>query len=531
MRVDRVPFLIGRGSETGNHLLLPDRRISRECAALVYECSEFRLQDRGQRRGLFVNGQKVMAESHALREGDAINFGLADSFELIFHSGAGESLPQILDRMEHITTLESSGVGLRKLSVLLEATALLHSHLPLDSVLATMMDHAIGVTDADRGLLLNPELSGALRVRVARQRGGRTLPTEDLLPSQTAIRAALEQRCALVTEDVAQAELGIREARSIIAQQLRSVVVIPLYSVQQSSASQMFETVVRGELLGVLYLDSRRPAAFSTLERQILDALGVEAASVIDNARLLERERERQRLEQEISIAREIQQALLPRELGICPYLEVTGMNQSCLEVGGDYFDLLPLEQDRTAFLIADVSGKGYGAALLTAMLQGAISGMTIGHQPAEVFAHVNRFLCDRSQLQRYATMFFGVVDRAGRLEFINAGHPSPCLLRDGSAEFAFAAESFPVGLVPDAEFKSSTFQLRPGDTLVLFSDGVTEAKSPDDEEFGYARLKVVLQQLVGTPVSKLESAILEAVKEFTRGAGQADDLTLLVIQ
>ncbi len=529
VRVTHSPFLIGRGDETGNHLQLPDRRISRECAALVYENGDFRLRDRGQRRGLFVNGERV--DSRPLRDGDTINFGLPDSYELIFHVGQGtESLPQLLSRMEHLTTAESGAGGLRKLSLLLEATALLHSHLPLDAVLGTMVDHAIALTDADRGLLLEPASPGGMRVRLARQRGGRSLPTEGLEPSQTAIRAAQEQHRALVTEDVEQGALDLKAAQSIIAQRLRFVVVIPLFAMAQREVENASEAP-SGELLGVLYLDSRQPAAFSGLERQILDALAVEAASVIDNARLVERERERQRLEQELSIARDIQQALLPREFPRWPHLQVSGINQPCLTVGGDYFDVVELGSNRTALIIADVSGKGLGAALVTTMLQGALTGLTIGQQGADVFAHVNRFLCAHSRLERYATVFFGILDTAGRFEFINAGHPSPLLLRGGRVESAFPAECFPVGLLADATFKSSAFVLQPGDTLVLFSDGVTEAKSPLDEEFSTARLKEVVARHASAPLGELQGNILNAVVEFTRGAGQADDLTLLLVR
>ncbi len=530
VRVSHSPFLIGRSAETGNHLQLPDRRISRQCAALVYTAGEFQLEDRGQRRGLFVNGEKI--DTGALRDGDTITFGLADSFELVFHANPNqESLPQLLSRMERVTTLESGAGGLRKLSLLLEATALLHSQLPLDAVLGAMVDHAIALTDADRGLLLEPHTPARMRVRLARQKGARGLSIEGLEPSQTAIRYALDQKRGVVTEDVQQADIDLQAAQSIIAQRLRSVVVIPLYAMAGRPAGDATPLPSRAEFLGVLYLDSRRPAAFSSLERQILDALAVEAASVIDNARLVEKERERQRLEQQLGIARDIQQALLPREFRHCPHLQVTGVNQPCLTVGGDYFDVMDLGPDRTAFLIVDVSGKGLGAALLTTMLQGALSGMTLGQDPAGAFAHINRFLCDHSQLERYATVFFGILDTAGRLEFINAGHPSPLLLRNGQVETAFPAECFPVGLLPDAEFTSSVFTLRPGDTLVLFSDGITEAMNPDENEFGIARLKGVLAGLTDVPVEQLQAAILAAVEDFTRGAGQADDLTLLLIR
>src|SRR5207244_1676139 len=164
-----------------------------------------------------------------------------------------------LTRIEHITSSEPGG-GLRKLNQLLEATALLHSQLPLDEVLATMLDHTGSITDADRGLLLEPDAGGALRVPLARRRGTLRLPPES-------------------------------------------------------------------------------PAACSKLDRQILDALAADAASILDNARLVERERERQRLEQEINIARDIQQALLPRNFPDTPNFCVTGVNFPCLSVGGDYFD------------------------------------------------------------------------------------------------------------------------------------------------------------------------------------------------
>jgi len=532
VRVTQTPFLIGRGAETGNHLQLSDRRISRNCAALVIEAGHLYIEDRGQRRGLFVNGEKV--ESRLLTDGDSITFGLEDSYELLFRSGASsgeESLPNLLTRIEHITSSEPVGGGLRKLNLLLEATTLLHSQVPLDEALALMIDHAVSVTDADRGMLLEADATGALKVRLARRTGGLRLPPESLTPSQTAIQLALRQRSPVVTEDIERADMDLQSAQSIIAQRLRAVVVIPLFSVHRSSTADSSGTPAFAHSLGVLYLDSRRPAAFSKLDRQILDALAADAASTLDNARLVVRERERQRMEQEIDIARGIQQALLPRDFRDYPHLAVAGCNFPCLSVGGDYFDVFPLDNKRTAFLIADVSGKGLGAALLTTMLQGALSGMTLGTDPSRVLNHVNRFLCDHSEVGRYATMFFGVLDEEGNLDFINAGHPSPFLIRQGVAQEPFSEGSYPVGLVPEAEYTALKIKLEPGDTLVLFSDGVTEAMDPDEQMFGVPRLRELLTGRTECPLDQLEKCILEAVENFARGASQADDLTLLIVR
>jgi sigma-B regulation protein RsbU (phosphoserine phosphatase) len=532
VRVTQMPFLIGRGAETGNHLQLADRRVSRNCAAIVTEGAKNYLEDRGQRRGLFVNGEKV--ESRELQDGDSITFGLDDSYEIIYRSAANastDSLPHLLTRIEHITSSEPSGGGLRKLNLLLEATTLLHSQLPLDTVLGHMLDHAVSVTDADRGLLLEANEAGALKVRLARRSGGMRLPPESLTPSQTAIQLALRRQSAVITEDLAQADMDLQAAQSIVAQRLRAVVVVPLYAMSRANTDQSMINIKRGDFLGVLYLDSRRPAAFSKLDRQILDALAADAASILDNARLVERERERQRLEQEIGIARDIQQALLPKNFRDYPHLSVSGINFPCLAVGGDYFDVFPLGDNRTAFLIADVSGKGLGAALCTNLLQGALSGMTLGTDPARVFNHVNRFLCDHSEIGRYATMFFGILDDQGHLEYINAGHPSPFLIRQGVAEDVFTEGSYPVGLVPEAEYTAVCLKLEPGDTLVLFSDGVTEAMDPAEQLFGVPRLREVLTGHLQTPLDDLQRLVLESVENFARGASQADDLTLLLVR
>ena len=531
-RITQTPFMIGRGVETGNHLQLSDRRISRNCAAVVIEANHFYIEDRGQRRGLFVNGEKV--DSRELQDGDSITFGLDDSYEIIFRSAKGtdsDSLPQLLTRMEHITSSEPSGGGLIKLKRLLEASALLHSQLPLDEALSHMLDHAVSVTDADRGLLLEKDTTDALRVKLARRNGALRLPPESVTPSKTAIQLALKQQSPVITEDLAQADMDLQAAQSVVAQRLRAVVVIPLFAISRANTQESMINIKRGELLGVLYLDSRRPAAFSKLDRQILDALAADAANILDNARLVERERERQRLEQEINIARDIQQALLPRDFREYPHLSVTGFNLPCLAVGGDYFDVFPLSDGRTAFLIADVSGKGLGAAILTTMLQGALSGMTLGIDPASVFNHVNRFLCDHSEVGRYATMFFGILDQDGNLEFINAGHPSPILIRRCVAEEAFTEGSYPVGLVPEAEYTAVCLKLEPGDTLVLFSDGVTEAMDPDEQMFGITRLKELLTGQLECPLELLQKCVLEAVENFARGAHQADDLTLLIVR
>ena len=530
------PFLIGRSGTGENHLQLPDGRISRRCALIVSGKEGCRLEDCGNRYGIFVNGIRVGQK--LLEDGDAITFGVGDCYRILFHCPSSPSLESndtvanLLTSIGAISDITGSisSSGLSRLNMLLQATSLLHSQLPLDSVLSSMMDHAIAITHADRGLLVEPDAEGDMRVRLARNSSGESLPPAALSPSHTVISQAIRQQSSLITEDLNLANLDLKEAESVVMQSLRAVVAIPLYGRTRLDLERPL-LPNRNELLGVLYLDSRQTAAFSAIDRKILDALAAESASILDNARLVARERERQRLEQELTIAREIQQAFLPKGLKDFPHLAVTGVHRPCHEVGGDYFDVFPVNEDCVAFVIADVSGKGLGAALVTTMLQGALSGIAMGADPVNVLHHLNRLLCRHREVGRYATLFAGLLDRDGLFQYVMAGHPSPLLMRRGQISELYTEGSLPVGLLPQAEYTAGRMQLEPDDTLVLFSDGVTEAQDPDRKLFEVSGLWGTLADCHSMPLDTMQHAVLQAVQKFTRGASQSDDITLLLVR
>jgi sigma-B regulation protein RsbU (phosphoserine phosphatase) len=164
-------------------------------------------------------------------------------------------------------------------------------------------------------------------------------------------------------------------------------------------------------------------------------------------------------------------------------------------------------------------------------MLQGALSGMTLGVEPVKVFNHLNRFLCDRAAVGRYATMFFGLLDPNGGLEFVRASHPSPLLLRRGEVGELCSGGSFPIGLLEQASFKAEHIQLEPGDTLLLYTDGVTEAEDRDQNQFGGTRLKEALGRHQDGSLAEVQAGILREVERFAEGANQSDDITLLVVR
>jgi serine phosphatase RsbU (regulator of sigma subunit) len=529
--INVLPFFIGRGKENGNHLSLDDQRISRKCVAISEDAAGLLIEDLGQRGGIFVNGE--LTETRLLADGDRIRLGTDDGCQIVFRvpsetvaqEEAETKLRSILGSLGNDSTEELNGLRL-----LLEATSLMHSQLPLGSVLAAMLDHAIVITKADRGMLLEPDASGVLQVKMARGRGGESLAPEAMKPSRSVLGSAVELETAVVNEDLNLAEINLQNAESVVLQLLRSSVVIPLYGTPRRQIDLSTEDAQR-QLLGAVYLDSKRTATFSALDRQILDALGAQAGSILENARLIEHKRERQRLEQELSIAREIQQALVPQGLHDYPHFSITGIYRPCDEVGGDYFDVFPMPDGRIALLIADVAGKGLGAALLTTMLRGALSGMTLGVDPVKVFNHLNQFLCDRAAVGRCATMFFGLLDLDGALEFLRAGHPSPLLLRRGEVSELYSTGSLPIGLLGSESFTSSHIKLEPGDTILFYTDGVTEAEDRDRNLFQDERLKEAFSQHQDSTLKTLQDGIWSAIEKFTEGANQSDDVTLLVVR
>ncbi len=236
-------------------------------------------------------------------------------------------------------------------------------------------------------------------------------------------------------------------------------------------------------------------------------------------------------MEHELDAAHKIQQALRPRSTGACPHVQLAGISRPCTAVGGDFYDVLNLGCERTAFVIADVSGHGLGAALLATMLQGNFSAMALGPEPSSVFHHTNRFICEHTELGRHATLFFGSLDRDGTLQYINAGHWPPLLIRSAGVEPVCAAGSVPLGLLPNPDFSAHRFSLRPADTLVLFTDGIVEARDARENEFGVERLQEVAARHHGAPPQALADAIVTSLERFTGRSNHEDDITVMIIR
>jgi serine phosphatase RsbU (regulator of sigma subunit) len=393
------------------------------------------------------------------------------------------------------------------------------------------LDAAIELTHTERGVLLLHNSSGQVQTAVARNAQRGTLRPEDVQISQGVLkRVASTRRELIVSEEEGSGLSSQQESMARLA--LRTIVAIPIDKLPVIEALDATISSRQGELLGILYLDSRAPSsAFSALDREVLRTLAREAATVVENARLFAASRAKARLDHEIEIASQIQQKLLPKTLPNLPNVAVAGSTLACYSVGGDCFDVIELDGNRHGFFVGDVSGKGISAALLATLLQGVFfTTATMDIPLPGIFSRVNRYLCERSGDDRYATVFYGVLDTAGRFEYVNAGHVPPLIRRRSGAAEALGSTNFPVGMFPEADYESAEVNLEPGEFLVIYTDGVSEAANISAELFEEARLRQIVEEFKGETVEELAVMIRDGVKAFTAGAPQSDDVTILVI-
>lgn len=525
--IQPIPFRIGRAPE--NQLVLRDNRASRAHAAITAEDGNYYIEDTGSRSGVYLNGKPV--ERARLRHGDRIDFGLTDSYILTFTLEEME-IDRLLDQLQPTAASLPAPASLSRLRALVEVARALQTSLSLDDVLSAVVDAALTVTGAERGFLLMRD-GNDLVVRVARERSGAPLPEADLRVPTRLIRHALDHRRELLSMNFdPHGEDGLSPDRSVANLELRSVVCVPLVRVGTGGVTETSVISAANETTGVLYMDSRAGAAdLSHGGRELLQTLALEASTVLENARLLDEERQKQQLEKELALACEIQAGLLPKSLPQAGWFRASGSSQPSHLVGGDYFDIQVSQDGSRVVVVADVSGKGAGSALLAALVQGAFLMALENPVPLdEMMARVNHILSERAGGEKYATVFYGRVEPRGMLHWVNAGHCPPIVLRQGALS-TLGSTAMPVGILHDAAFEARQFPLLAGDKLIIYTDGVTEAQNPAGEFFGLSRLRKTILDHGASSCVEVHDAIRQSVTAFAAGAVQSDDITLVVIE
>jgi len=294
---------------------------------------------------------------------------------------------------------------------------------------------------------------------------------------------------------------------------------------------------VANDVVGVLLLGRPNSRdAYSLADRRILDSAGDVLALMIENARLNSRVLEQEKLRRDLELAAEVQRRLLPRRPPRTPIGTLAAFTLPARTVGGDYYDFVDLPGGEMGIAIADVSGKGIAAALLMSVVQASLRLMSTDSAGscAELAARMNRFLYGSTAGNKYATFFYAQIDPSARaVRFVNAGHNPPYLVRrtpSGAEAQQLKAGGTVLGLFPETDYEAGEVPLYPGDVLVAFTDGVSEALNEQGEEFGEGRLEALLIESIGCTADEISARLTTAMREWIASAEQHDDLTFIVL-
>ena len=512
--IEKVPFLVGR--RVGSDLHLPSAEVSRDHAEIVSNGDGYLIRDRGSRYGTFVNDTEV--EEQPLVHGDRIRLGRSGGAEIVFLLASGDQA----------TERGTAVVGdLRQLATLLEGLRALSSTRVLDDVMTLVMDAAISVGGAERGFIMLADDDGTLEFTTGRSRDRTTLPgskfeTSRKIPEEVFRTGKVRIEADLLDGDLANQHMGT------IALGIRNVLCVPLRLVRYTDDKS---APADDRPIGVLYLDSREKGTLlSTSTTGALETLANEAAVAIENAKLYRTALEKAKMEQEMSTAAEIQRALLPPGRHQGEFFDAAAEMMPCRSIGGDFFDYIDLPNKGFGFALGDVAGKGPPAALLGALLQGSLAAQAFASVgPAATMAAVNTALVRRGIQGRFVTLFYGVLFPDGRLTYCNAGHNPPMLVTHSRVE-RLETGGMVLGLFDGTPFEEASVVLEPGDFLVTFSDGVSEAMDEQGEEFGDERLLESIASMTDDEVAPKPKHVFASVSAFTAGAAQNDDVTAMVI-
>jgi serine phosphatase RsbU (regulator of sigma subunit) len=529
--VDLKSGVLRVGRSPQNELALPSLSLSRQHARFVGEGRDWSVEDAGSRNGSFVNGT-LLTETVPLQDGDEIRLG---DVKLTYRRDRSPSVamtPGGLPRGDQTFFLDRDSLDLKKYAeeersrreasgempnvwmLLGEAASALIADYPLDRLFEVTLDLAFKAVPAQRAAILLRGAGGELETRASRN-----LSSDQTLGiSRTIAQAVLEQKKAVLTID-AQSDERFEAAASLRIQGVRSVLCVPLLS--------------SDEVRGMLYVDSligRR--AFNESDLRLLGLIGNMAAVKIDNLNLVDQQIEKERMEEQIEVAQRIQRRLYPQHSPEIPGYAIHGTSQSCYEIGGDYFDFLRRADGKLGFVVADVSGKGVGAALLMSAFQASLRTLVKGEStPAELMQRVNAVLCENSMPGKFVTVFYGELDlESHTLEYVNAGHNSPILIGPGG-ERLLESTGPVTGILPQARFLSRTTSIEPGALLAIYSDGLSEAENPKDEEFGLERLTALVSRLRDEEPRQAAQAMLQELVAFESTAPRKDDCTLVLVK
>ncbi len=514
---------VGRSSR--NAIQLSDATISKEHAEIVRAGDGYLIRDLGSRNGTRVNGAEA-GEPLPIHPGDDVEIGhvrlkvtdeqpsrpVRFGEATMVGSSHRIELGKVLERRAR----SRDGAG-SLVHLLAEAGQLLVKPRPQRETFDEILQFVERALPASRHVLLLQETPDSEPVQITRNPAGRGAD-RPLALSRSIVKTVLDERASVLTTD-ASVDPRFAGHQSIVAQAVHSAMAVPLFDNQR--------------VLGLIYVDSQDPrTCFDQDQLEVLTLLANMAAVRITNARLLEAEQARARLAQEAATAAQIQRGLLPSVLPAVPGYEVDAYLETCYEVGGDLYDVRRAPDGRVLFVVGDVSGKGMGAALLMSSFLSAVRVLYESFEdPGSFSVRLGRIIHENTDPARFVTAVVGSLDPAsGIIRYVNAGHPAPYVVRGGDLK-PMEATGVPFGVLPSFPYSSAEARLEPGDTLVLFSDGIPEAQR-GEELFDDERLREAILEASREPgLPEVRTTILKRVDDFLAGEHRNDDVTLLLMR
>jgi serine phosphatase RsbU (regulator of sigma subunit) len=520
-------WTLGRSSQ--NDVVIPDSSLSRHHARICVKDGVPYLEDLGSLNGTSINGERITLP-HPLREEDqillgqvAVSLGWQSSGPKVrigadtdTSSSAG-SIVLPLERLRAAPLRKEAPETLRLREVIREIQALsleLLEDSPPEQLLSHLLDRLWTLLKPWRAAVLIQDAKTGLHTVASRGPEG----NQPILLARSLVEAALQRKESVLFSDLADSQ-GLASA-SIVSSGITSAMVTPLEH--------------QGVVKGLLYLDSHPPRPpFDEEDLRLASTLAHLATAKLEQARMRDEAMARKKVDQELSLARHIQQGLLPGFPPDIPGFEVHGNNLPSRQVSGDLFGWWPRSDGRWLFCLADVSGKGLGPGLLMASLQATLEAWTERDiATADLAFQLSKMLSRHTDGRRFITAFLALLDpAAGTLTYTNAGHNPALFIRpDGTARI-LEAQGLPLAMLPGRPYEEATLQLLPGELLAVYTDGITEATDPQDMEFGAEALTALLVDRRHEPLLAMDAALLGALDQFTQGAPYLDDRTLLMLR
>jgi phosphoserine phosphatase RsbU/P len=423
--------------------------------------------------------------------------------------------------MDQTALLQEENRRLRKaveeLSILNELARVISSTMSLDQVIESVVKRSVKAVDGRQGLITLVDESSPTEMKTLIRSIDTTGDQQEFRLNQNILGWMLINKKPLLSNDISS---DARFSGIHATGEIRSILCVPL--------------LVRNRLIGILAVFNKKEnGSFTEDDKRLLAIIATQSAQILENARLYDQEKSLHVVQEQIRLASIIQLDLLPKHLPQIPGYEITGRTIPAQMVGGDYFDFIPTEESGLALCLGDVSGKGLPASLLMANLQATLRGQTLINSSAkDCISRSNKLLHESTSSEKFATLFFGILDyRNHRLRYCNAGQDPPFLVSSKGSMRRLTTGGIVLSILSAYPFEEEVVDLEPGDTLLIYSDGIPEAMNADREFFGEERLTAFLNANAAVHAGELMDALVAEVKKYAGTQAQSDDMTLVVVK